>query len=58
MYVQVNRDYRGKCGQKADTTKPVWRPSNHPKFNYKSEMKNVSIGFNQQKVQQNAKVIV
>lgn len=41
----MNRDYRGKYGQKADTAKPVWRPANHPKFNSKSEMKNVSIGF-------------
>ena len=39
----MNRDYRGKYGQKADTAKPVWRPANHPKFNSKSEMKNVSI---------------
>ena len=41
----MNRDYRGKYGQKADTAKPVWRPANHPKFNSKSEMKNVSISF-------------
>ena len=41
----MNRDYRGKYGQKADTAKPVWRPANHPKFNSKSEMKNVSIRF-------------
>ena len=43
---QVNRDYRGKYGQKADTAKPAWHPAKHPKFNSKSEMKNVSARSN------------
>ena len=47
----MNRDYRGRYGQKADTAKPVWRPANHPKFNSKSEMKNVSIGFTWSKIE-------